>query len=323
MFGLDKVYKLITGTRNKLYDKGILKTYSIDQVEVVCIGNITVGGTGKTPCVQYFAKEYLKMGKKVGIVSRGYKGVRDKDPYIVRDYDKIYGTSKEAGDEAFLHSLELQIPIIVGRDRVEACKLMKKKYSVDTIILDDGFQHRRLNRDKNIVLIDATNPFGGGYLLPKGRLREDLSGLERAHEFIITKSDLVDEKEVEEIEKNLKKYGKSIKRAVHGPVKLWNKKESIELSKLEGEKVFLFSALANPKQFEKTVEKFGVKGIKSISFGDHYYYKMEDFERIKRESLEYGAKYLLSTDKDMVKYEDRFFMENLYSLKIEFRILEK
>ncbi len=259
----------------------------------------------------------------MGIVSRGYKGERKDDPYIVRDYDRIYGTSKEAGDEAFLHSLELKIPIIVGRDRVKACKLMKESFSVDTIILDDGFQHRRLKRDKNIVLIDGTNPFGGGYLLPKGRLRENLRGLERAHEFIITKSDLVEEEKVKEIEEKLSIYRKKISRAVHGPVKLWNRNENLNLEVLEGEKIFLFSALANPKQFEKTVEKFGVKEIKSISFGDHYYYKDEDFERIERESLDYGAKYVLSTDKDMVKYQNRFFMENLYSLKIEFRILEK
>jgi tetraacyldisaccharide 4'-kinase len=322
MYLLSLIYWIITSIRNRLYDFGLLKTMSIEDVRIICVGNITVGGTGKTPAVQYLAKEYIKKGKKVGIVSRGYKGERNEDPFLVRDYEKIYGNSKSCGDEAYLHSLELSIPVMVGKDRYKACKILKERYELDIIILDDGFQHRRLKRDENIVLVDATNPFGGGNLLPKGRLREDIKGLHRATEFIITKSDLVEVSKIDEIKRELAVYGKSIKVSKHGPVFLKNQNSKKNLLEIKGKRVLLFSALANPMQFVKTIEKLEPSVVENIAYSDHYYFSEEDFSYINQKAFEFEADYIISTEKDYVKYAERYERENLFYLKIEFEILE-
>ena len=185
---LSIIYGFIVFLRNKLYDLNIFKEKKADGVEIICIGNIVAGGTGKTPAVQYFVQKYLEKNKKVGILSRGYKGKREIDLLIVRDEKKIYATSKESGDEAYLHALNFQIPVVVCKNRYEGANFLKEKCDVETIIMDDGFQHRKLKKDKNIILIDATNPFGMDDYLPKGRLRESLDALKRADEIIITKS---------------------------------------------------------------------------------------------------------------------------------------
>lgn len=216
------IYYLITSLRNFLYDKRILPIRRVEGVEIICIGNITVGGTGKTPAVQYFVKRLQKMGRKVAVVSRGYRGKRKREPLLVSDGYEIFATARESGDEPFIHALNLKVPIVVSSNRYKGCMFAKKHFGVDTIVLDDGFQHRKLYRDRDIVLIDATNPFGWGEVLPKGMLREDFKkGARRASEFIITKSDLVSEREVERIKKYLKKkLGKEVSIAKHGVTSL-------------------------------------------------------------------------------------------------------
>ena len=196
---LSLIYGFIVFVRNKLYDWNILKSKKVDGVEVICIGNIVVGGSGKTPAVQYFCKKYLAEGKKVGILSRGYKGKRENDLLLVRDESGILASALESGDEAFLHSLSLPVPVVVCSNRYEGAKYLKEKCGVEVVIMDDGFQHRKLLKDKNIVLIDATNPFGGDNYLPKGRLRESVNELKRADEIIITKSNYVNLENIEKI----------------------------------------------------------------------------------------------------------------------------
>ena len=320
---LSFIFKGITRFRNYLYDRFLLKVNKIDGLKVVCIGNITVGGTGKTPAVQYFSKKYMDLGYNVAIVSRGYKGKRKKDPYLVRDANKIYGSARSAGDEAFLHSLKLDIPVIVSKNRFEGSLMAKKVLKVDLVILDDGFQHRKLWRDKDIVLIDATNPFGGEKLLPSGRLREELDGLKRAKEFIITKSDLVEDSEIEIIKERLSIYEKPISVATHGPKILYNKKgKTLKLDKIKGKKVLLFSALANPNQFLETVKKFNPKEIQTIDFKDHHSYDKKDYEMIKSKAKEMKADLIISTEKDYVKFKEELELEKLYVLSIEFNVLE-
>lgn len=320
---LSFIFKGITRFRNYLYDIFLLKVNKIDGLKVVCIGNITVGGTGKTPAVQYFAKKYKEIGYKVAIVSRGYKGKRKKDPYLVRDNEKIYGSPLSAGDEAFLHSIKLDLPVIVSKNRFEGSLMAQKVLKADLVILDDGFQHRKLWRDKDIVLIDATNPFGGEKLLPSGRLREELSGLNRAKEFIITKSDLVSKEEIESIKERLKIYEKPISVAKHGPTSLYNNSgKNVKLERIKGKKVLLFSALANPEQFTETVKKFMPKQVETINFKDHHIYDKKDYELIKAKAKEMKADLIISTEKDYVKFKDELVLNKLYVLAIEFDIME-
>lgn len=320
---LSVIYKMITRFRNYLYDIFFLKVHKVNGVKVVCIGNITVGGTGKTPAVQYFAKKYLEQGYKVAIVSRGYKGRRKRDPFVARDYERIMGTVKTCGDEAMLHSTNLETPVIVSKSRFEGALLAHKVYGCDLVVLDDGFQHRKLWRDKDIVLIDATNPFGGENILPKGRLREELKGLERAKEFIITKADLVTSEELEKTKDRLKSYDKPISIASHGPTRLYNSKnKELKLTNIKGKKVLLFSALANPNQFTDTIKKYEPKEIEVLNFKDHHLYRQKDYDEIKNKAKEFGAQLIISTEKDYVKFKDKLEMDKLYVLAIEFNLLE-
>ena len=162
---LSIIYGFIVFLRNKLYDLNIFKEKKVDGVEIICIGNIVAGGTGKTPAVQYFVQKYLEKNKKVGILSRGYKGKRETDLLLVRDEKKIYATSKESGDEAYLHALNFQIPVVVCKNRYEGATFLKEKCGVETIIMDDGFQHRKLKKRKMrelwIIRINAAARLNG------------------------------------------------------------------------------------------------------------------------------------------------------------------
>lgn len=319
------IYFCITSFRNWLYDKKILKVNKIEDVFVICIGNITVGGTGKTPAVQYFAKKLSEQGRKVAVVSRGYRGKRKTEPLIVSDGKNIFVTSRESGDEPYSHALNLKVPVIVGKNRYKACKLAKETFDVDTIILDDGFQHRKLHRDWDIVLVDATNPFGHEALLPKGTLRESFHpAAKRASEFIITKSDLVSEKEVEKLKRFLKKkYKKPVSSAKHGISSLCDIEGNAKpLFWVKGKRVLLFSGLATPLNFQKTVISLDPSHIERIDFLDHHSFKEKDIDLIKKRAEEMRASYIITTEKDIVKLPKHIYIENLYVLKIEFEFLQ-
>ena len=316
---LSLIYGFVIYVRNMLYDFKIKKSLKVDGVEIVCIGNIVAGGAGKTPAVQYFVKKYIKEGKKTGILSRGYKGKREKDPFLVRDENSIFGTPIQSGDEAYLHALNLKVPIVVSRDRVEGAKLLKEKFHVEVIVMDDGFQHRRLEKDKSIILIDSTNPFGGDEYLPKGRLRESLESLKRADELIISKSNYITQKELESIKKRLEKYGKKISIATFEEEYFYNniEEENKPLSEIEKKDVLIFSSIANPDVFYRTIEKLNPKSIKEIKFADHHEYTQEEITDIAKEGKKFD--YIITTEKDAVKISKK--IENLLFLKMKFEIV--
>ena len=320
---LSYIYLLITTIRNFLYDEKILPIRKVPGVEVICIGNVSVGGTGKTPAVHFFIKKLLAKGRKVAVVSRGYRGKRKRDPLLVSDGMVIFATPQESGDESYLHAINLKVPVIVGTDRYKACMFAKKHFDIDTIVLDDGFQHRKLYRD--VVLIDATNPFGGGYVLPRGLLREDFKrGARRASEFIITKSDLVNERELKRIKNYLKKkFHKEVSVAKHGISKLCDLKGNMKpLFWVKGKKLMIFSGLANPLNFEKTVISLAPAYIERLDFKDHHNFKSKDIALIRKKAEKMDADYILTTEKDLVKLPDNLNISNLYVLKIEFTMLE-
>mgnify|MGYP003602293146 FL=1 len=269
--------------------------------------------------MQYFVKKYIKEGKKTGILSRGYKGKREKDPFLVRDENSIFGTPIQSGDEAYLHALNLKVPIVVSRDRVEGAKLLKEKFHVEVIVMDDGFQHRRLEKDKSIILIDSTNPFGGDEYLPKGRLRESLESLKRADELIISKSNYITQKELESIKKRLEKYGKKISIATFEEEYFYNniEEENKPLSEIEKKDVLIFSSIANPDVFYRTIEKLNPKSIKEIKFADHHEYTQEEIMDIAKEGKKFD--YIITTEKDAVKISKK--IENLLFLKMKFEIV--
>ena len=315
---LSLIYGSVIFIRNKLYDLNILKSKKAEGVEVICIGNIVAGGTGKTPAVQYFVKKYLNEGKKVGILSRGYKGKRKEDLLLVRNNKEILATSAESGDEAYLHALNLKVPVAVSKDRYKGAVYLRDVCKVDIIIMDDGFQHRKLKKDRSIILIDATNPFGGNDYLPKGRLRESLKSLKRADELIITKSNYVNSESLEKIKQRLSKYEKKISIATFSEENFYNMNgEEKELSIVKDKKILIFSSIANPKIFYETVKRLEPSQIEEIKFEDHHLYKLEEIKNISEKGKD--CDYIVTTEKDIVKINEK--IDKLLVLKMGFKIV--
>lgn len=325
MYILSIVYSLITKIRNWFYDKNLIKIEKVDNVNVICIGNIVVGGTGKTPCVQYYANKYASLGKKVAVISRGYKGKRTVDPLIISDGKKIFASVKESGDEPYTHAINLNIPVIVGVNRYRAILLAKKEFNIDTVILDDGFQHRKLYRDKNIVLIDALNPFGNNNLLPKGKLREGLYALNRANEFIITKSDNISDEKKDEIVKKLSTYNKKISFAIHKPLKLCSffNNEIIDFNMIQGKNILIFTSIENPISLKNSINNYNPNKIIIYEKRDHSDFYNIDFVKIDKIIEKNNIDYVIITEKDHVKIKkiDKN-IEKFYIFKIKFEIME-
>ncbi len=186
------LYGTLTDLRNRLYDRGLLRSYSLG-ARTISVGNITTGGTGKTPLVAYIALVLANRGEKVCILTRGYGRKNAGDRVVVSDGRKIVSDPKIAGDEPveLAHKLSGKAIIIADADRVAAAEWALKEFGVTVFILDDGFQHRRAKRDIDIVCVDATDPWGGRKSLPGGRLREPIAGIRRADVVVLTRSDLV------------------------------------------------------------------------------------------------------------------------------------
>jgi tetraacyldisaccharide 4'-kinase len=179
-------YKQAVILRNRAYHKGLLRTRKLS-IPVISIGNLTVGGTGKTPTTIYLARLLQGMGKRVGVLSRGYRGAASGDANVVSDGEKLRLGPGEAGDEPFLIAEKLPgIIVLTGKDRGLAGEYAQKNFLIDVALLDDGFQHIKLKRDLDILLLDGINPLGNGYLLPRGNLREPPESIRRAHLVLVT-----------------------------------------------------------------------------------------------------------------------------------------
>ncbi len=280
-------YGLIVRVRNGLYSRRWLKVHPVD-VPVLCVGNLTAGGTGKTPLVIWLARLLVQKGLRTAILTRGYKteeGALSDEP-------------------AELASACPGVAVIVNADRVAGAAEAVRNHGAQVLLMDDGFQHRRLARDFDIIAIDATVPFGDGRLLPAGLLREPLSGLARAHAVVITRSDQVPEEQLTRIEGHIRRInpGLPIARAVHAPVggRCVDGSE-IALEGLKGRKVFAFCGLGNPDAFFRTVEACGCTMVGSRAFNDHHNYTNRCLTDIYDKSQSYKADLVLTTAKDWSK----------------------
>ncbi|MBE9503981.1 MAG: tetraacyldisaccharide 4'-kinase [Proteobacteria bacterium] len=300
---LSLLYGIAVKVRLFLYSAGILKTHHL-KCKVISVGNITVGGTGKTPVTEFIASGLQKKGYKVAILSRGYKGDRKTDISLVSDGDRLFLGPDEAGDEPYMLAKRLKgVPVIVGSDRHKIGTYAYDKFKVDALILDDGFQHVRLNRDLNILLIDGKRGFGNSCLTPRGPLREPLSGIKRADLILINKAESVNSK----LEKGIEKFitSQSICRSDYKAKSLiyfQDKKEaSIEL--LDGAKVIMLSAIATPSSFSNLLSSLGGKILDEVSFPDHHSYRQRDLDMVMEKAKNAGADFIVTTEKDAVKLE--------------------
>lgn len=297
---LSYIYRLLWTTRKALYEKGIIKTGRLPR-PVICVGNITTGGTGKTPTVIKIA-QLLKRHYPVAILSRGYKRKSKDSVVVVSDGKRILSSPSDAGDEPYLIAKSISdVPVLVGSNRLQSGLHAMRHFNTGIFILDDGFQHIRLYRDINILLIDATHRVDRDHLLPRGTLREPLYGISRAHCAIITRAD--------EGDKNLAtKIVRTYNRGI--PVFLGNyRPEGIsdlsgrrwETNSLAGKDILLFSGIGNPDSFRRSVEKIGGKVKGEIKFRDHHWYNERDIERIVTEAERLSVDLIMTTEKDAVR----------------------
>jgi tetraacyldisaccharide 4'-kinase len=316
------IYRLGLECREFLYESGIKKIRRLP-ANVISIGNITLGGTGKTPAVIALAQEAQKRGFKPCILTRGYKG-KAAGPCLSSRDNKLFKNTAFAGDEAVLMSYRLRdVPIVKGRNRflsgVYALGELGRE-SINVFILDDGFQHRSLYRDMDIVLIDATTPFGNEMLFPDGILREPLESLKRADIVVITKSDNAGQEIIHKIEDTIKQYNPDvlIYSARHKPVSLiYASGKSEDLDFLSNRKIYAFSAIANHKYFISLLKSLGASIIKSKAFRDHYNYSQRDINKIHKEA---GDVDIVITEKDLMKLNELKLPEKISALRIDFSI---
>lgn len=286
------IYAPAMRLRNLRYDRSEAASQGVG-VPVVCVGNLTLGGTGKTPMVEWIARRLREREIRVAIVSRGY-GV-------------------EAGarnDEAIELEEKLpDVPHLQNVDRVEGARTAIEEFESQAILLDDGFQHRRLKRDLDVVLIDALEPFGYGHVFPRGLLREPLSGLKRAGVVVLSRADLVDEAERTRIRDEVRRRNAAAIwcEVRHAPRALLSSAgpnvAGIEtpLESLRGKRVVGFCGIGNPEGFRRTLVGLGCDLVDFREFPDHHAYQRADVEALTKAALDANAEVLVCTHKDLVK----------------------
>lgn len=288
LYLLSRVYGVAIKVRNQLYDWNWLRSEHAP-IPVVSVGNLTVGGTGKTPTVVMLAKWFRDRGVRVAILSRGYgAGIDGRN------------------DEAREIELKLDdVPHLQNPDRVESSRIAVEELDMQVLLLDDGFQHRRLKRDLEIVVIDATNPFGYGYLLPRGLLRESPRSLRRAQVVMLSRCDQATTQQLAEIRSRVQRWAPNAAwvETEHRPVQLRNTSGAVlPIDSLRGRLVLCFCGIGNPKAFKRTVEATGAQLAKFRVFPDHHLYSAADIDSIAMDARQLtSVEMILCTGKDLAK----------------------
>jgi len=300
-FPLALIFRCGVMIRMKMYDLGLLTSIRLP-VKVISVGNITVGGTGKTPLVEKLAQILRDEGHRVGVLSRGW-GRQKRGVVVVSDGENIKKTPEEAGDEPYLLAKNLQgIPVLIGKNRGKAGELAVQKYNCEILILDDGFQHLRIQRDFDFVVIDATNPWGNGRLIPAGPLRESVSSLKRANSICFTRVD--QNGNVNKQRHVIGKYSNApVLTSIHQPVGWvsFDDHHVVPLEDLQNKSVLAFAGIGNPNAFLKTLEMMNVNPIEFIKYRDHYWYSEKDLIQIRQTAVRMGAEAIVTTEKDAVR----------------------
>jgi tetraacyldisaccharide 4'-kinase len=311
--GVSCIFALVVYVRYFLYNTGVIRRYPLG-IQVISIGNITAGGTGKTPVTEIFARTLASEGRKVAILSRGYRrkeapwwqrmftDVIDP-PLVVSDGKRVLLDSAIGGDEPYMLASNLPgVAVVVDRNRVKAARYAIKRLGCDTIILDDGFQYQKLKHSIEVVLVDSTNPFGNGSMLPRGVLREPIKNLKRADIIFLTKC----RGDVSKVKEEIKKYNSDaeIVECNHTPKLLkdvWSRDE-YPLSWLDGKVTCTLSGIASPKGFENSLRRLGAKVVWCERYADHHRYDSSEVLYALNRTADIGADALITTEKDAVRF---------------------
>jgi len=329
--GLSFLYLAIVSLRIQLYGSNMMRPHQLG-CPVVSIGNLTVGGTGKTPVVEKLARELSLRGRKVAILSRGYKSTRRRIPgndpspvRVVSEGGALLFDSKNAGDEPFMLAKNLRgVAVVVDKDRVECGRHAISQLGSDLLILDDGLQYLRLHRRFDLVLIDREAPFGNEYILPRGTLREPPHHLRRATHILVTKSDGSD---LSELHQRIRRYNRTapIIECRHRPVELqdFSTGEQLPLASLQGLRAGSLSAIASPESFEQGLRRLGVSLELTQSFADHHRYSKRELDRFIKRCTRRGVSCILTTEKDAVRMPRLLNQEiPIRYLRIEIEIIK-
>jgi tetraacyldisaccharide 4'-kinase len=307
--------------RNWCFDVGLFHSTHVG-VPVISVGNITVGGTGKTPFVEFLLREVIGKERVVAVVSRGY-GRSTHGTQVVSDGVSMHGTAQTSGDEP--HQIAQKFPqviVIVDEDRVRGATHAIMNHKAEVIILDDGFQHRSIARDLDIVMIDGIEPLNTQLLLPAGRRREHLSSLKRAHAMAISGLS-GNEKYLDSLPSapivRVQSVPKYFRRVSNGAIH--------SLSDFKGKVCVTFCGIARPEQFKNMMQDIGLSVTDSISYSDHYQYTVADLQLIKKQIESGKTDMLVTTEKDAVRLQAPELMNivstlPLYYLEIETRVVQ-
>lgn len=307
LYLISLLYRFIIQSRHVLYTTGFLKSYALP-CKVISVGNITLGGTGKTPTVIYLAQLFTQQGIKTVVLSRGYKGKSSEKTAVVSDGKRILLNTLDAGDEPILLSQALPgVPVLVGKDRVVSGRYAVEHFSPDIVLLDDGFQHLKLKRNVDILLFDLNYGFGNSYLLPRGILREPLSHISRAHLFLLTKkTEGVDksglEKKIAAVHPGARMFFADYRIKCIATLK---EEKIIEPGHLKGKKVLALSAIANPHYFSYLLRESGISVTEEWKLPDHHYYTAKDAGSL--ENYLNRIDFIITTEKDSVKMDAELF----------------
>jgi len=315
-------YSGIINFRNCLYDHKILKE-TVLSCPVISVGNITVGGTGKTPCVIMLAQMLQENGFKPAILSRGYGSKSINPVNIVSDGRKILLDSEIAGDEPFLIAHVLKdVPVITGAKRIIAGQTAIDQFGVNVLICDDAMQHRQIFRDINLVLLDSHNLNEKNHILPRGRLREPMTELKRASAIVLTRTNEARQTK-DPIVKLFSVEKTPIFRSIHKPTDIvrGNYREPKPLSELKGKRVCAFCGIANPDSFRKTLLDAGAQVLSFDIFSDHHFYTEKELEKLRTEYLSNDAHYMVTTEKDAMRLQNHSeFLKNIFILRVKMQI---
>jgi tetraacyldisaccharide 4'-kinase len=339
LFGLSKLFHIGINTRRWLYNYRILRDKTLG-VQVIAIGNLTVGGTGKTPVVEKFARELRDAGRNVAILSRGYRSkpkpfhqwLFDKiflredqtPPRVVSDGKSLLLDSEMAGDEPYMLASNLRdVVVLVDKDRVKSGRYAIEKFGCDTLLLDDGFQYWNLRgRRHDVVLIDRQQPFGNEHLLPRGTLREPPSHLSRAQTIFITKSN----GSTSELRERIARFNSdaAVIECVHHPLYLEDifTGERQDLDLLRGKKAASLSGIAQPESFEQSLVSLGVELVYAKRFADHHRFTQQEVLNVINRGKKRQASVIITTQKDAVRFPkiDRRDLP-IYFMRVEIRIV--
>ena len=339
LLGGSKVFTLLVKARRWLYNVRILRDVTLG-VQVIAIGNLTVGGTGKTPVVEKFARELRDAGRNVAILSRGYRSkpppfhlwLKNKllfredttPPRVVSDGKSLLLDSEMAGDEPFMLASNLKdVVVLVDKDRVKSGRYAIEKFGCDTLLLDDGFQYWHLRgRRHDVVLIDRQQPFGNEHLLPRGTLREPPSHLARAHTIFITKSN----GQCAELRQRINELNNTaaIIECVHSPMYLEDvfTGERQALAFVKGRKVASFCGIAQPESFEQSLVKLGAELVYAKRFADHHRFSQQEILNAINRGKKRQAELILTTQKDAVRFPklDRRDLP-IFFMRVEIKIV--